>query len=185
MDWCQRKKALTTLNIVGRVDSHGTTKGITGETEAAQVHHLCRRRAGGEDSSGGDGVRSSGADGMDPGAHPRAGCGGHRDGSAVSAVNRVCRGCGERGANTSTSLPALKGSWHIGCLIPAKATVTRPLLHRLSRGPTPGVYVCGAKERDGARCSTVLRFVTCPGCRQITREQQARAKARNLPAVSA
>jgi hypothetical protein len=53
-------------------------------------------------------------------------------------------------------------------------------MHRFARGYASGVYLCGAKERDGEKCSSTFRFVTCPTCIKITTEKRAEAKLRNL-----
>lgn len=48
-------------------------------------------------------------------------------------------------------------------------------MHRLT--PAPGIYRCGAKERDGARGSMQARYVTCLECISWSQGRKKLAKA--------
>lgn len=50
------------------------------------------------------------------------------------------------------------------------------LVHK--RTQLVGIHICGAKARDGARCASLDRRVTCETCRTITRTLRLAAKAR-------
>lgn len=56
------------------------------------------------------------------------------------------------------------------------------ILHRIRM---QGIAACGAKERDGAKFSTINRYVSCPACIALVASRRAAAKARGRKAGAA